>query len=140
MTGRVNPGAWRFETESGPPFDLWASVESVKPAGTVWAGAVRAEVPVRGRLGALRQTDEALEEAPARIDQTAQRKGMPPREDPLRYARYVMLFTPVSTVFGYRGAGRLNWCSSGSNRGLRWAPGRNSMTRARRPGDTESGS
>ena len=77
MTGRVNTGAVRFETESGQPFDLLTSVESVKPAGTVggWAGAVRAEVPVMGRIGALRQTDEAIEEAQARIYQDGPAEG-----------------------------------------------------------------
>ena len=77
VTVRVNTGALRFETASGQPFDLLASVESVKQAGTVgiWAGAVRAEVPVMGRIGALRQTDEAIEEAQARIYQDGPAEG-----------------------------------------------------------------
>ncbi len=74
MTGRVNPGAWRFETASGQPFDRLASVESVKPAGTggVWGGAVRAEVPVMGRICALRQTDEAIGVGPDSQDGAAE--------------------------------------------------------------------
>ncbi len=95
VTVRVNTGALRFETESGQPFDLLASVESLQQAGAVgvWSAAVKAETPVKGRICALRKTDEAIEEAHTKIYQTAQRKGKKPREETLRYARYVILFT-----------------------------------------------
>ena len=48
---------------------------------------------MKGHICALRKTDEAMEEAHTKIYQTAQRKGKKPREETLRYARYVILFT-----------------------------------------------
>ena len=58
VTVRVNTGALRFETESGQPIDLLASVESLLQAGAVgvWTAAVKAEIPVP-----TRKTDEAIE-------------------------------------------------------------------------------
>ena len=52
---------------------------------------------MKGRICALRKTDEAIEEAHTKICQTAQRKGRKPREETLRYARYVILFTTFPT-------------------------------------------
>ena len=95
VTVRVNPGALRFETNSGQPFDLLASVESLQQSGAVgvWKAAVKASAPLKGRICALRKTDEAMEEALGKIHKTTQRKGRRPCEETLRYARYVILFT-----------------------------------------------
>ncbi len=95
VTVRVNTGALHFEKASGQPFDLLSSVETLQQAGAVgvWSAAVKAETPVAGRICALRKTEEAIEEAHNKIHKTAQRKRKKPREETLRYACYVILFT-----------------------------------------------
>ena len=97
VTVRVNTGALYFEIKPGTPFDLLSSVESIKQAGEtgVWTAFVKpsSDSAIQGRICALRKTDEAIEEAENRIFKTAQRKGKKPKNETLRYARYVILFT-----------------------------------------------
>ena len=107
---RVNTGSLRFATESGAPFDLLASVESIRKAGAVgvWSAATKARSSVLGRICALRKTDEACEEALKKIYKTAQRKGKQPLEETLRYAKYVILFTTFPAE-QFSAAEVLNW-------------------------------
>ena len=95
VTVRVNTGALQFETKPGQSFDLLASVESIKQAGKagVWTVFIKTSPPIQGRICALRKADEAIQEAEHRILKTAKRKGHRPRDETLRYARYVILFT-----------------------------------------------
>ena len=99
VTVRVNTGALYFETDTGRPFDLLASVESLHEAGAVgiWKASVTGEPSIKGRICALRKTDEAFQEAKKKIHNTAQRKGKKPKEETLRYARYVIVFTTFPT-------------------------------------------
>ncbi len=95
VTVRVNTGTLQFETKPGQPFDLLASVESIHQTGKtgVWTVYIKTLLPIQGRVCALRKTDEAIQEAEDRILKTAKRKGRQPRDETLRYARYVILFT-----------------------------------------------
>ena len=95
VTVRVNTGALQFETKPGQPFDLLASVESLQPTGKTgsWTAFIKSSSPIQGRICALRKTDEAIQDAETRIWKSAKSKGHQPREETLRYARYVILFT-----------------------------------------------
>ena len=95
VTIRVNTGALHFDVKSGVPFNLLASVETITKLGEVgeWDVEIPGSSPIPERVCVLRKTEEAAQKALNQILQNAKRKGNKPREETLRYARYVILFT-----------------------------------------------
>ncbi len=92
VTVRVNTGTVFFDTEPDQPFDLLTSIKKAEKTG-MWKAFLRTSPRIQGRICALRKTDEAIQEAEERIWKTAKRKGHQPKEETVRYARYVILFT-----------------------------------------------
>ena len=95
VTIRVNTGILHFEIKPDVPFNLLASVETVTKLGEIgeWDVQIPGRSPVSGRICVLRKTEEAAQKALNQILQNAKRKGNKPRDETLRYARYVILFT-----------------------------------------------
>ena len=97
VTVRVNTGSLPLATPAGRPWDLLAAVETLTRPGPVGEWPARAAAqsgpPVRGRLCALRKTDEAIAIAQASVRRTARKKGRQVRPETLRFARYVILFS-----------------------------------------------
>ena len=114
---RVNTGSLALEAADGQPFDLLQAVETLQLPGPAGQWSVRTVadtwVPFAGRVCALRNTEEAIQAAHAKIRKTAQRKGNRVRPDTLRSARYVIVFTtyppaqfPAASVLEWH---RLRW-------------------------------
>ena len=97
VTVRVNSGTLPLENAEGEPFDLLAAVETLKRPGPVGVWTARTVAkggpPVRGRVCAVRKTNEAIAAAHAKIRKTAQRKQSKVKPETLRFARYVVVFT-----------------------------------------------
>jgi len=99
VTIRVNTGAFHFERKTGVPFRLLAAVETITNLGEVgeWKVQVSGDPSVVGRICVLRKTEEAAQKAQKQILQNAKRTGKKPRNETLRFARYVILFTTFPT-------------------------------------------
>ena len=97
VTVRVNTGSLVLETAGGRPFDLLASVESLRQPGPVgvWPtrAAARTGPPVPGRICALRKTGEAIAVAHGNLRRKASRQGRQLQPETLRFACYVIVFT-----------------------------------------------
>ncbi len=95
VTLRVNTGVLHFERKTNAPFDLLTAVETITNLGEVgqWEVQVPGKSPVSGRICVLRKTEEAAQKAQKTILQNAKRTGKKPRDETLRFARYVILFT-----------------------------------------------
>ena len=105
---RVNTGALPLRTVSGEPFDLLATVTSLRRVGvaTSWSAQVvvdgAAGQPrrvVAGRVCAVRKSAAAVRVAQRKIRQEATRKGKQAQPATLRFAAYVIVFTtfPAAT-------------------------------------------
>lgn len=99
VTARMNSGSRGLARNDGEPLDLAELVRPLQSPGTI--GAVPAHavvgpgVSVRGRVCALRKTEEAIRLAHARIGGDASRKGLQVQPATLDLAQYVVLFTTV---------------------------------------------
>ena len=114
---RVNTGSLVLEEAAGGPFDLLASVETLRQPGPVGVWQTRAVAktgaPVAGRICALRKTDEAIEIAHKSLRRRASKQGKQLQPETLRCARYIIVFTtypeeqfPASEVLEWY---RLRW-------------------------------
>lgn len=78
-------------------FSLLKNVQAIKKAGTVRSWDVlipgRRGVNVRGRICAIRKSNEAIKIAHEKLRRKAQRKGQSIKPETLEYARYVIVFT-----------------------------------------------
>ena len=97
VTVRVNTGILAFQAEDGQPFELLEKVSVLDKAGAVRAWPVRVVAPqgppVRGRVCAIRKTEEAIQIAQQGIRKEAKRKGRQVQPQTLEFARYVIVFT-----------------------------------------------
>ena len=95
-TVRVNTASLPLRTLGGEPFDLLAKVSSVERAGTVgcWDARLSGEPAVRGRVCALRKTEEAIALAHGKLRRKAsKRQQQEIRPETYRFAEYVIVFT-----------------------------------------------
>jgi hypothetical protein len=94
---RVNTGSLVLEAVDGGPFDLLASVETLRQPGPVGVWPTRAVAqtgpPVPGRICALRKTAEAIEIAHKSLRRKASKQGKQLQPETLRFACYVIVFT-----------------------------------------------
>ena len=102
-TVRVNTSALPLRTLRGGPFDLLAKVSSVKRAGTVrcWNALVPGadgEPAVRGRVCAVRKTEQAIAVAHRKLRRKASKRQVEVRPDTFRFAEYVIVFTTFPTA------------------------------------------
>ncbi len=96
VTVRVNTASLPLLNRRGKPFNLFNSVTSIKKAGTARSWQVQVstqELPITGRLCALRKSKAAIRLAQEKIRKEAARKGKQVRPETLEYAKYVLLFT-----------------------------------------------
>ena len=97
VTVRVNTGVLAFQAEDGQPFDLLDKVSVLDKAGAVRSWPVRVVAPqgppVRGRVCAIRKTEQAIQIAQQGIRKEAKRKGRQVQPQTLEFARYVIVFT-----------------------------------------------
>ena len=94
---RVNTLILLIQNLKGGEFPLLKNVMSIKKAGTVISWHV--QIPggkgnvVKGRICAIRKTEEAAKMAKTKMLREAQRKGRSLRPETLEYAKYVIVFT-----------------------------------------------
>ena len=97
VTVRVNTGVLAFQAEDGQPFDLLDKVSVLDKAGAVRSWPVRVVAPqgppVRGRVCAIRKTEQAIQIAQQGMRKEAKRKGRQVQPQTLEFARYVIVFT-----------------------------------------------
>ena len=112
VTVRVNTGALAFLAGDGAPFDLLGKVSELETAGDEQSWSVRVVAPqgrpVRGRVCAIRKTEEAIRIAQEGIRKEARRKGRQVRPQTLEFARYVIVFTTFPAA-DFSGAEVLEW-------------------------------
>ena len=94
---RVNTSTLPLWNLEGKPFSLLEKVNTIQQAGAVdsWDVLVpkHKELTVRGRICAIRKSNEAIRVAHERIRKTARRKGTLTKPETLEYAKYVIVFT-----------------------------------------------
>ena len=100
VTVRVNTGALVLLDDDGRALDLVACMRPLSKPGVIGSERASARVDrsggtVRGRLCALRKTEEAIRIAQRKLRKEASKKGREPRPETLELARYVILFTTV---------------------------------------------
>lgn len=94
---RVNTTSLVIQNLNGDQFSLLKNVMGIKKTGTVrfW----KVQIPggkgnvVKGRICAIRKTEEAIQMAQAKLRRGAQKKGHQLRPETLEYAKYVIVFT-----------------------------------------------
>ncbi len=95
---RVNTGALPLRTLQRKRFDLLAQLERLKQPGQVGQWEVlagHASHPIRGRLCALRKSEQQACRAQRKILRKAQQGGPEPKPETLALARYVLVFTTL---------------------------------------------
>lgn len=95
---RVNTGSLPLRTQQGRRFNLLAHLRSVDKPGKIAEWAVQAgqgETSVRGRICALRKSEDQTRRAVRKIQRKAQMGGPRPKPETLAYASYVMVFTTL---------------------------------------------
>ena len=96
-TVRVNANSLVLASGEGGPFDLLERINSLCKPGLADVWPARALAPtgphVRGRICALRKTDEAIQIAHKRLRRKASEQGQQFRPETLRFACYVILFS-----------------------------------------------
>jgi len=100
VTVRVNTGTLILLGEDGAELDLVKCMRPLKKAGVIGSEAASVRVgrsggSVRGRLCALRKTEEAIRIAQRKLRKEASKKGRQIRPATLEMAKYVILFTTV---------------------------------------------
>lgn len=94
---RVNTATLPLWDLEGEPFPLLERVNTIQQAGAVgtWDVLVpkRQKLTVRGRVCAIRKSNEAIRVALERIRRNAQKKGTSTKPETLEYAKYVIVFT-----------------------------------------------
>ncbi len=112
VTVRVNTGTLAFRTPEGQPFDLLGQVSALDCAGAVQSWAAHVVAPqglrVRGRVCAIRKTEEAIRIAQQGIRREAARKGRQVQPQTLEFAQYVIVFTTFPAA-EFPGAEVLEW-------------------------------
>ena len=112
VTVRVNTGTLAFRTPGGQPFDLLGQVSALDCAGAVQSWAAHVVAPqglrVRGRVCAIRKTEEAIRIAQQGIRREAARKGRQVQPQTLEFAQYVIVFTTFPAA-EFPGAEVLEW-------------------------------
>jgi hypothetical protein len=95
---RVNTGSLPLLTLGGSRFDLLAHLGSVTAPGKIAEWDVQAgknETSVRGRICALRKSEDQTRRAVRKIRRQAQQGGGEPKGETLAYASYVIVFTTI---------------------------------------------
>lgn len=95
---RLNPASLPLQDESGRAFPLLARIRKLQRAGEIgeWKVAVRAEdQQVRGRLCAVRKSEDAIRRAQRRIDKRQQRRVSSATPETREYANYILVFTTL---------------------------------------------
>ncbi len=112
VTVRVDTEALTLRTVEDKPFDLLASVQSVRSAGAVRSWTAKAVDKgggaVAGRVCALRKTEEAIRIAQEGLRKEASRKGTQFQPQTLEFAKYVIVFTTFP-VADFTDADVLEW-------------------------------
>jgi len=94
---RVNTQSLVIQNLKGDKFPLLKNVVGIKRTGTVRSWHV--QIPggkinaVKGRICAIRKTDEAIKMAQTKLRIEAQKKGHLLKPETLEYAKYVIVFT-----------------------------------------------
>ena len=107
---RVNTGSLRFADDAGRPFDLLGAVSSLDRAGVAraWPVATVGEVPVRGRVCAVRKSDTAIRLARKKLRAKASKMRKELRPETLEFAKYVVVFTTFPAT-DFTPAAVLDW-------------------------------
>jgi hypothetical protein len=95
---RVNTGALPLRTSRGKRLDLLAQLKTLDKPGQVGQWHVLAgpsSRPIRGRLCALRKSEQQARRAQRKIRRKAQQGGPEPKPETLEFAHYVLVFTTV---------------------------------------------
>jgi hypothetical protein len=95
---RVNPASLPMLDERGRAFPLLKRIRRLQESGETaeWPVKVRAgEQAVRGRLCAVRKSEEAIRRAQRRIDKREQRRVSAGTAATREYANYVLVFTTL---------------------------------------------
>ena len=112
VTVRVNTGTLAFHTPECQPFDLLGQVSALERAGAVQSWEAHVVAPqglrVRGRVCAIRKTEEAILIAQRGIRKEAARKGRQVQPQTLEFAKYVIVFTTFPAA-EFPGAEVLEW-------------------------------
>ena len=113
VTVRVNTGTLAFHTPEGQPFDLLGQVSALERARRAvqsWSAHVAAPqgLWVKGRVCAIRNTEEAILIAQQGIRKEAARKGRQVQPQTLEFAKHVIVFTTFPAA-GFPGAEVLEW-------------------------------
>ena len=100
VTVRVNTGSLVLLDDGGQELDLAKCILPLNKPGVIGSEAASARVDssggsVRGRLCALRKTEEAIRIAQRKLRREASKKGRQIRPATLEMAKYVILFTTV---------------------------------------------
>jgi len=93
---RVNTQNLPILNQEGGQFPLLKNVTAIKKAGTVrswWVFIPGRNAVVKGRICAIRKTEEAIKIAHEKLKKNAQRKGKSIKPETLEYAKYVVIFT-----------------------------------------------
>ena len=94
---RVNTQILRIHNLKCRKFSLLKNVQAIKKAGTVRSWNVlipgRSGENVRGRICAIRKSNEAIKIAHEKLRRKAQKKGHALKPETLEYAKYVIVFT-----------------------------------------------
>lgn len=94
---RVNTQSLRIHNLKCHKFSLLKNVQAIKKAGTVRSWNVlipgRSGENVRGRICAIRKSNEAIKIAHEKLRRKAQKNGHALKSETLEYAKYVIVFT-----------------------------------------------
>ena len=108
----MNTGTLAFQTPEGQLFDLLGHVSALERAGAVQSWSPHVVAPqglrVRGRVCAIRKTEEAILIAQQGIRKEAARKGRQVQPQTLEFAKYVIVFTKFPAA-EFPGAEVLEW-------------------------------
>lgn len=91
---RLNPQALPLLDEKGKPLDLLAVLKTLKTPGQIGEWKVTpADTAVKGRLCAVRKSEESIRLAHRRIQRRASKKQTRTKPKTWEYAKYVVVFT-----------------------------------------------
>jgi Transposase DDE domain len=109
---RINPQNFRALDQRGHGFDLLSHLGKLETAGAAGQWPVKlAGTAVRGKVCALRKSDEAIRKAHRRIERRASKKQTETKPETWEYAKYVAVFTtdittPTETILEWY---RVRW-------------------------------
>lgn len=91
---RVNPQSLPLEEKRGEKFDLLSRLQTLSKAGEIGEWQVNlAGRAVKGRVCAVRKSEESIQQAHRRIERRASKKQVNTKPDTWEYAKYIVVFT-----------------------------------------------